>query len=177
MAAPAFIAEVFRYFLAFLLFFAALGKYRTFVQFQSNLVESLGLGRGLSAWLAPALVGMEFGLSLLIVAGIAISYYGMLAALLLFACFTAFIGYKYVKEGIVKCSCFGESERSVSGFDLLRNVLVILSAAFYLAFAGAAGLAWPALLTAAALALILTVLAIEFHDLAMLLVHSSKGYV
>ncbi len=177
MAAPAFIAEVFRYFLAFLLFFAALGKYRTFARFQANLVDSLGLGRGLSAWLAPALVGLEFGLSLLIVAGIALSYQGMLAALLLFAGFTAFIGYKYVKEGIVKCGCFGASERSVSGFDLLRNLLVILCAAFYLAFAGAAALAWPALLTAAALALILTVFAIEFHDLAMLLVHSAKGYV
>lgn len=165
-----YFAEVVRYFIGFLLFFAALGKLKTFAQFKQNLTESFGLSAGVGAGLAPVIVGTELLLAVLVLLNHPVNYLAMAASLLMFVLFTSVVAYQFVKEGIVKCSCFGEDERRVSGFDLLRNAIVIGSIVFYLLGASANPvLGLPMQLLSAALGLILTIIAIEFHQIATLL--------
>jgi hypothetical protein len=123
-------------------------------------------------------VGKVGGLGGLIV------YAAMAATLAMFVVFTALVARKYVQEGIVRCNCFGEAGRSVSPFDLLRNVLVMACIGFYLAcavmgvessHAAMATITGEAWFLAVGLAALLTVLAVEFHEIAMLLLHSGEG--
>lgn len=166
MSAAAYLAEIIRFFTAFLLACAALGKWRTLAVFAHNLAESFGVQRQAARILAPAVVAAESLLALLILAGGTPGRAGMAGALLLFVALTALVGYRYVLEGSVKCSCFGESERPVSGYDLLRNGLVIAAIGTSLACSGGAAFGNKESLLAAALALIATIGAIGFHDLA-----------
>lgn len=168
MIADVFVSEILCYFIGFLMLAAATGKLRTFTQFRSNLDTSFGLGPAVSVVLAPAVVAAEFVVAALVL-GLS-SWGGMLASLLMFCAFTIIVSYKFFTQSVVKCSCFGEAGRSVSGFDLLRNVLVIVSIAVYLSLAGGVGLPLEASILAAGLASILCVVAIEFHGIASLLV-------
>lgn len=172
MSAAAYLAEIIRFFIAFLLVCAAIGKLRTLAAFAHNLVESFGVKRQAAAMLAPAVIALEALLAGLILAGGGIGRIGIAAALVLFVVLTALVGYRYVVEGSVKCSCFGESERPVSGYDLLRNGLVIASIGACLAFSGGAAFGRKESVLAAALALIATIGAIGFHDLARTLKRS-----
>ena len=165
-------AEVIRYGIGFLLFFAALGKLKTLDQFKHNLTESFGLSRKLRQALAPTIIFSELLISFLVFINNPITYLAMGAALLMFLLFTGVVAYQYVKEGIVKCSCFGEAERSVSPFDLLRNGLLIAAIAYYLLRADSSTLALPLHVLAAALGLIVSIIAIEFHAIATLLFRS-----
>ena len=183
MTAAPYTAEVFRCFTAMLLLAAAVGKLRTLAEFRQNLTESFGASVHAARVLAPAIAAGELLLACAIAAGHAmpgsggIAYAAMAGALALFALFTALVARKYIEEGIVRCSCFGEAGRSVSPFDLLRNVLVMACIAFYLAYAGGPPALVPeAWFLAAGLAAFLTVLAVEFHEIAMLLVHSGEGW-
>lgn len=192
MTASVYMAEVFRCFTAMLLFAAAVGKLRTLGEFRQNLTESFGVSARAARVLAPVIVATEFLLAAAIALGDTIAsglasvgaahgmivYAAMAAALAMFAVFTALVARKYLQEGIVRCSCFGEAGRSVSPFDLLRNVLVMACIAFYLACAGGtatAPLSSEAWFLAAGLAALLTVLAVEFHEIVMLLAHSGEG--
>jgi hypothetical protein len=168
MTTTLFVAEVLRYFIGFLMLAAATGKLRTFADFRANLAASFGMSAALSSMLAPAIVVAECAVSVLVLS--AFSRSGMLASLLMLCAFTAVISYKFFTQAVVKCSCFGEAGRSVSGFDLLRNLLVILSIAVYLLIAAGAGLPLQMAVLAAALASILCVMAIEFHDIVTMLV-------
>ena len=168
MSTGFFIAEILRYFIGFFMLAAALGKLRTFAQFRANLSTSFSMPARLANLLAPGVVSAEFAAAVMILGGAAKP--GMMAALAMLAAFTAFVSYKFVTESVVKCSCFGEAARSVSGFDLLRNLLTIAAAGAHLTLAGGAALPLGAALLAAGLATILLVAAIEFHDIATLLV-------
>lgn len=175
MSATLYLAEIIRLFVGLLLASAAFGKLRTLSGFRHNLVDSFGLQPRASAILAPAIVLAEALLGGLILAGGATTRPGMLAALAMFAVMTALVGYRYVMEGSVKCSCFGESERPVSAYDLLRNGLIIAGIAACLVFAGEpAGFGNKATVLAAAMALILNIAAISFHDIARALLPSLK---
>ncbi|HEX8611874.1 MAG TPA: MauE/DoxX family redox-associated membrane protein [Telluria sp.] len=173
MSAAAYLTEIIRFFTAFLLACAAIGKLRTLAAFAHNLVESFGVQRRAAAVLAPAVVALEAVLAGLILAGGAIGRAGMAAALVLFVALTALVGYRYVVEGSVKCSCFGESERPVSSYDLLRNGLVIAAIGTCLAFSGGAAFGKKESVLAAALALVATIGATGFHDLARALKRSA----
>lgn len=169
MLAP-FAVVLLRCFVGLLLLAAAAGKARHYAAFRNSLGELLGTRAGWRAWLAPAIVGAE-----LLVAALALGpapHIGMPAALLMFGTFTAFIAYKFFTESVVRCSCFGEAARPTSGYDLLRNVLVLLAIAAYLMLAGSAvALAVPALALALGLAVLLCVVAISFHEIVSLLVN------
>ncbi|WP_167087555.1 MauE/DoxX family redox-associated membrane protein [Massilia frigida] len=173
MSSAPYLAEIIRFFTAFLLACAALGKLRTLAAFADNLVDSFGLPRPAATMLAPAVVAAEALLAALILAGGGTGRAGMAGALVLFVLVTALVGYRYVVEGSVKCSCFGESERPVSGFDLLRNGLIIASIGVCLAFSGGAAFGKKESVLAAALALTATIGAIGFHDLARALKRSA----
>lgn len=168
MSTGLFVAEVLRYFIGFFMLAAGAGKLREFAQFCANLVASFGMPERAARLLAPAVVAAEFGAAALILGGAANT--GMVAALAMLAAFTAVVSYKFFTESVVKCSCFGEAARSVSGFDLLRNLLAIAAAIAYLAIAGASPMPIPVALLAAGLATLLLVAAIDFHDIASLLV-------
>lgn len=163
-----FTAEILRYFIGFFLLAAALSKLRVAKQFQENLVQSFGISASLSAILSPMVIAAEFVIAMMVLA--LFERGGMLAALLMLSAFTTLLCYKFFTESVVKCSCFGEAERSVSIFDLLRNVLVLVALAIWFVLPIGAALPLHAALLAAALAAILCVLAIEFHAIAAILV-------
>jgi hypothetical protein len=101
------------------------------------------------------------------------------------------VGYQFVSRDVVRCSCFGEAERPVSGYDLLRNLLLIAAIVGVLAGGGhggepaaggalaaageEAGASLAARLMCAGLGLVLAVAAIHFHDLATLLATPEEG--
>jgi hypothetical protein len=165
-----FLAEILRLFTAFVLLAAVWGKLRNLGAFRANLSDSFGMPAALGRLAAPSLVAAELLLAAAILGPFATA--GMLAALALFAGFTALLSVKFVREGAFRCACFGETERNLSGLDLLRNLLVAGAIGAWCALAGAgmtphAG--FHVMLLAAGLALILAVLAVEFHDIVNLL--------
>lgn len=170
MTTAVFIGEMLRYFIGFFLLAAAIGKLRVAPQFQRNLVQSFNISKTLSNVLAPSVIAAEFIVAAMVLG--ASAWIGMLAALLMFCAFTLLLSYKFFTESVVKCSCFGEAERAVSLFDLVRNLLVILSIAIWLCLPNGAALSVQVAILAAALASVLCVLAIEFHGIAALLVRS-----
>jgi len=165
----AFVADILRWFTAFVLLAACLGKLRTFDAFRANLAESFHVSPRQAGMLAPAVVGIEALLALLVLGPFAQA--GMALALLLFAGFTALLTWRLARDGALRCACFGEAECNLSGYDLARNVLVVAAIGLYLplSFAAPAALPLAATVLAAALASILAVLAIDFHDVARLL--------
>ena len=167
MTGPVFGAEIIRYFIGFLMLAAGLGKLRTFAQFRANLVTSFGATTLQSTWLAPAVVMLELLAAALVLGPF--SGMGMLAALLMLGTFTLVLSYKFFTESIVRCSCFGEAGRAVSGIDLLRNGLVLAAVAVHFMLGQAASLPLTASVLAAALATLLCVVAIELHDIVTLL--------
>lgn len=162
-----FVAEILRYFIGFVLLAAVVGKLRTFAVFRDNLVSSFGMPPAASALAAPALVAAELLVAAMVMGQLGRP--GMLAALLLFGAFTAIVTYRFLQEGVVRCSCFGEAERNISALDLVRNGLVVSSIVAYLALAAVGQPSWHVSLLAAGLASVLAVLAVHFHDVVTLL--------
>lgn len=161
-----FIAEILRYFIGFFLLAAAIAKLRTYAGFHGALVRSFGVRAALASAIAPAVIALEALIAALVL-GLS-SQAGMRASLLMFSTFCAILGYKFFTQSAVSCGCFGE-QRVVSGLDLLRNVFVLLSIAACLALGSAVAMPVHASILAAALASILCVGAIEFHDIVTLL--------
>jgi len=166
MSTP-FLADILRFFTAFLLLAAVWGKTRGLSAFRDNLTASFGIPARLGKFAAPSLVAAELLLAVAILGPFANA--GMLAALGLFCGFTALLTYKFLREGAFRCSCFGETGRNLSGLDLLRNLLVAGAIGAWFALADGPGLAPHTASLAAGLALVLAVLAVEFHDIVSLL--------
>jgi len=182
LPAAAFLAEVLRLMGALLLLAAAYGKWRALGQFRANLEASFSVRPALAAWLAPAIAGAELGLALGLAAGGTTGQAALAGALLLFVVFTAVVAWKYATEDIVKCSCFGDADRSVSGFDLARNAAIIAALAYSLAaganapaLAAAAG--WQAMVCALGVATLLAVVLAKLHEIMMLLLYAREGVV
>lgn len=163
-----FIAEILRFFIGFLLLAAAAGKLRTSAGFRMNLETSFGLPKTQAGLVAPLLIASE-----VLVAGMVLGPWsgaGMLAALLMFGAFTIVVAIKFFTQPSVRCSCFGEAGRPLSGFDLARNLFVIGAIAVFLAIAPDGTASWSLMFLAAGLASFAAVAAIEFHGIATLLV-------
>lgn len=174
MSAP-FVADILRFFTALVLLAAVWGKTRGFGAFRDNLADAFGIPAALGKFAAPSVVAAELLLAVAILGPFPAA--GMAGALVLFVGFTALLSYKFVRDGAFRCTCFGETERNLSGLDLLRNLLVAAAIGAWCALAGGPGLlpdaaspiASHVALLAAGLALILAVLAVEFHDVVNLL--------
>lgn len=170
MTLAAFGATILRCFIGMLLLAAVNGKLRNFADFRHNLADSLGLGTLRAKLLAPTVIGAELLVAVMVLGPAQRA--GMLAALLMLAVFTAVVGYRFYSQGSVRCSCFGEAGRSVTTYDLQRNLLVMLSIVAYFALgADVAAPPFPQLALACSLAAILCVAAIGFHDIVVLLKH------
>lgn len=170
-------AETLRLTAALLLLAAAWGKWRALGHFRDNLSATFGVGTALAAALAPGIAAAEALLGLGLLAGGTIGQAALAASLLLFAVFTAAVAWKYATEDIVKCSCFGDADRSVSGFDLARNFAVICGIACSLALGAVSGGTWQATVCAAGVATLLAVLLANFHEIMMLLWYAKEGAV
>lgn len=170
MNATSFLAEAFRFFVSFLLLAAAIGKVKTFLAFQANLSSSFGLTQQASKLVAPTVIATELLFSCLILCPFPVNNVGMALSLAMFLVFTSVVARQYFKDGIVKCSCFGEDDRSVSAYDLLRNVLTMICILYYLLYANQhLSLTLPLQFLSVGIGLILTILAIEFHKIFFLL--------
>lgn len=179
MSAAPFFADVLRLMAALLLLAAAYGKWQALGQFRANLADSFGIAPARAAWLAPAIAGSELGLALGLAAGGATGQAALAGALALFLAFTAVVAWKYATEDSVKCSCFGDADRAVSGFDLARNLAIIAALAFSLAHGGTSAAAggWQADICALGVATLLAVVLAKLHEIMMLLMYAKKGAV
>ncbi|WP_028101739.1 MauE/DoxX family redox-associated membrane protein [Pseudoduganella violaceinigra] len=177
MSAAEFFADTLRLMAALLLCTAAWGKWRALDRFRDNLATSFGASPALAALLAPGIAGAELILAIGLLPGGAASRMALVGALLLFALFTAVVAWKYATEDIVKCSCFGDADRSVSGFDLARNLAIIAGIAFSLLASGANGGSWQATVCATGVATLLAVVLANAHDIMMLLLYAREGAV
>jgi hypothetical protein len=166
MNAPSFLADIVRYFICWWWLAALVGKLRNWPQFHDDLGALLGIAVRPATLLAPALILSEL-LAAALVLDIAPAA-GMLVSLMLMWAFTTVLGYQFFTRAIVRCSCFGKSLRPLSGYDVLRNLLVVLSIAAWLAFAPAAHLPAGEALLAAGLGAWLCVASIHFHDVVVL---------
>ncbi len=166
MSTQSFLADIVRYFIGWWWLAAAAGKLRAWSRFREDLGSSFGIAARPAAVLAPALVLAEL-LAAALVLGAGRGA-GMFASLMLMCCFTAVLGYRFFTRAIVRCSCFGESLRPLSGYDVLRNLLVVLAIAAWLAFSPGPPLPIEESLVAAGLGAWLCVASIHFHDIVVL---------
>lgn len=165
-----FIAALGRYATALLLLAAAFGKCSSFSLFRDNLVSSFAVSPKLSPFLAGFLLLLEFGLGawLLLSAAPVVAVMGFV--LLLFSVFSLVLLWRYLLDGNVKCSCFGEQNRPVSVFDLVRNLLILLTVSLY--FFAPATLLFPTSLMfwlVLAVAAVWVLMLVHCHDILSLL--------
>jgi hypothetical protein len=165
MSAQLFAADVIRCFIGWWWLAAVAGKLRTWPQFRDALGSSFGLAPATAAAVAPMVILAETLAAAMVT--VATRPAGMLASLVLMGGFTAALGYQFYTRAIVRCSCFGESARPLSGYDVARNLLVVLAIAAWLGFAPAGSLPAGETLVAAGLGAWLCVAAIHFHDIAI----------
>ncbi|MBJ7313424.1 MauE/DoxX family redox-associated membrane protein [Rugamonas sp. CCM 8940] len=193
MSGEVFFGATLRFLLGFLLLCGAWGKLTSFAGLKRNLVESFGLSAGLAAALAPLLIAAEGLLAIVLLLDSGTDDCALLAALAMLLVFTLVVGYQFLSRDVVRCSCFGEAERPVSGYDLLRNLLLIAAIVAALLGAGGeldgragralggvgvgddAGSGLAARLMCASLGLMLAVVSVHFHDLVALLGTPEEG--
>lgn len=156
--APALAAETLRCFAGLLMLGAALAKLRTLGRFRANLIASFEVPPAAARWLAPAVVLVELAAAIMAL-GLAVRI-GLWLTLGLFSLFTGVLAYRYVLHGAVRCGCFGESGRVLSGLDLLRNGLVMMAVGVGIALQRAPTFSLPACLLAA----LACALAMRFHE-------------
>ncbi|GEM_PF-847096 len=177
MSVAAYLAEGCRWYVLIALLAAAIGKTLYFRRFRDSLDEAFvrlkGNGNRLAA---AAIVTGEWTAALSMLAGGALSRMGLMLALALFVVLTAVVAVVLAKGLSVRCNCFGPSQRRISGYDLLRNLLFIAAASsgVYGASAAAAsgvsgGFAWPAVAAIAAVAATLFLLSIGLREIVHLL--------
>lgn len=125
-----YVAEICRLWLLIAVLIAAAGKSIAFGRFRSDLAASFPELGSAAVPLAAAIVAIEWLLLVLLASGGAAGRYGLIAAALLFAALTAVVGVALAQDRTVVCSCFGGASHRLSGYDLLRNSLLIGAAVF-----------------------------------------------
>nr|WP_315468459.1 MauE/DoxX family redox-associated membrane protein [uncultured Undibacterium sp.] len=122
--------------LACIFFFAAVGKLRSFTSFQNNLTQSFGISPNLSKLIVPILIGTELLIAIALFSSNSsrILQLTLFVASILFLIFSLVVAYQFFSKDLVRCNCFGEAERPVSAYDLMRNFL-LLNATIYATYA------------------------------------------
>ena len=140
--AEVYLAETCRLFVLIALLAAAIGKTANFRRFRDSLDEAFPtLRRDGAMLIAAAILIGEWSAALLMLAGGAWSRAGLLLASGLFVFLTAVVAVVLAKGLSVRCNCFGASQRRISGYDLLRNLLFIAAAGVGLCGASVSGIA------------------------------------
>ncbi len=121
----AYLSEACRLYILVVLLASAAGKARALGNFAQSLEALVHLPARWSRNAAAAVTAVEFLVALTLVAGGVAARGGMAAALVLFLAFTAVLLVALVQKQAVSCSCFGAGDHPISGWDLVRNLLLI----------------------------------------------------
>jgi hypothetical protein len=169
-----FLAELLRFYLGFILLAAAWGKSRTYTYFLSQLTESFLIPPAVSRAIAPCILLLEWLLAL----GILLlnSRWAIAVAAVLFTLFSLVLLQRYVSAGAVKCSCFGETDRPVTDYDLMRNgwLIAVFLGCFWLNDT-AFRIATPLQLLAAGLAVLVALITVNFSDIMLQLFDTAEA--
>ena len=166
----AYLSEACRLYLVLVLVASSAGKARAIGRFAETLEALVHLPAPWSRSAAVAIAGLELLVALALLAGGPVAHHGMAAALALFLAFTAVLLVALARRRDVSCNCFGASDHPISGWDVVRNLLLIAACATGLLLgpsgeALAAG-GWLLLLGAAVIAFLLST---NLHRIAPLL--------
>ena len=132
MSTTPYLVEICRLLLGLTLLAAAIGKIANFKQFSSDLSDSLKLSTRWSQPLTSLLIISELLLSILILLNKYYEYMAMAMAAILLSSFTLYIVVSLLQNKLIRCNCFGQSNDSISYFDVSRNLVLIIAAIFYL---------------------------------------------
>lgn len=122
------IFQVNQWCLAAVLLTAGVSKARYFEQFYRSVSELLSLSVKRATQFAGVIVFGELLLAACLLFEWGAGHYvGWTVTTLLFG-FTALLLFRLLRGQVVRCSCFGSSDRPVSAIDIARNTLLIASA-------------------------------------------------
>lgn len=128
----AYLSEICRFFLVFILLASAWGKTANSGRFAQSLATDFQVPVALSMPLTWAILGLEWcAFGLLASAGPWARVGGGLALLLMIV-FSAVMLEVILRRRHAYCHCFGRSTHPISALDLARNSLYIASCSFYL---------------------------------------------
>lgn len=130
MALADYVAEICRWWLLFAVLVAAAGKSIRFGRFRRDLAASFPELGVAGSPVALAVVAAEWLLAILLLIGGTAGRYGHFGAAALFAAFTGVVAVAMAQDRTVVCSCFGAASHPMSGYDLLRNGLLVGAAMF-----------------------------------------------
>ncbi len=168
-------SEIIRFYIGFILLASAWGKTKTYHQFIDNLITSFHIKAIFSQFLGPMIILLEWVLAIILITQLMNINLTMIICLALFSSFTVVLIYLFMKHEIVKCNCFGEAQRPITHLDLMRNLILIGAALFYVINTpNNILLADQVTILIACVALIITIMSIHFHELILLLI---KGEV
>lgn len=169
--------ELIRLVLALVFLFAAFAKSRAPGRFRQTITDAVGLPNAMAAFVAPALILLEWLLALTLLSGTVLVPAAMAAAASLLSVMSIWLVMVLLRGEPVKCSCFGDSSRPISLPDLLRNGLLLAATCSHLCFASSVNLSlpWPDEMLLAGLALILAMVLVEFHEVVMAMLSTVRG--
>ncbi|WP_343232323.1 MauE/DoxX family redox-associated membrane protein [Tahibacter sp.] len=125
MTIASHLGEISRLWLLFAVLAAACGKSFAFGRFCRDLAASFPeLGKA-GVPVAASIVTVEWQLAALLLSGGTAARYGLIATALLFAAMTAVVALALAQDRTVVCRCFGTASHPMSGYDLLRNGLLV----------------------------------------------------
>lgn len=164
-----YVAEACRLYILLVLIAAVAGKLAAMAEFRDTVAALLPIPERAVGATALAVAGAEALAAILLAAGGGWARSGMAGALLLLILFTAAISIALVQGKRVNCRCFGGGGHALSGYDVIRNAVLIAACGCYLRF-GATGIAiepagWLLLF---GMALILFVVSTNLDEIALL---------
>jgi hypothetical protein len=169
MTAASHLGEICRLWLLIALLAAACGKSFAFGRFRRDLAASFPeLGRT-GVPVAASIVTVEWLLAAALLSGGAVARYGLVATALLFAALTVVVALALAQDRTVVCSCFGTTSHRMSGYDLVRNGLLVGAAVFGVLAPPAVGLDMFSHIALAGLALIAFQLSVGLQDIVAVL--------
>lgn len=124
------IAEACRMYLLLVLLLSTGGKLVGIRAFSKSVSDSLKLGRRSGVLVAVAVTSAEGLIMLLLMCGGVEALLGMKLALLLFVIMTVVLAASVRMKQPMYCQCFGQASHVASVYDVSRNAIVIVAAAF-----------------------------------------------
>ena len=163
------VGEIARLWLLIAVLVAACGKSLAFGRFCRDLAASFPeLGKA-GAPLAAAIVAIEWVLAVLLLSGGTVLRVGFIGTALLFTALTAVVAVALAQDRTVVCSCFGTASHRMSGYDLLRNGVLVGAAVFGVFAPPVVGLDAFSHIALAGIALIAFQLSVGLQDIVAVL--------
>ncbi|MFT5716228.1 MAG: hypothetical protein ACI9T7_000402 [Oleiphilaceae bacterium] len=126
------VAEFFRIFLIFTMFFAAMGKFFTFNTFKEDLATSFRITSPWNHGLAMLVICIEVLIGIALLFNDLILQLAVYAILFLIGIFTMVVFYFLFNSGSVKCSCFGQKSQRISYWDFIKNFVILFAGVWVL---------------------------------------------